>query len=196
MTDLKIISPKEIVDAKLITTRRFVNGNRKLIKILRIRFGDSVSPGRIIAQMINYNKELSKAGQQNCVKYYVETPTSKNVWMLKRVCYELKNDGILHSVRGCDRGILVSYKIKDHENGNKTAFRSYVVTSEKDIDELRMTLKVDDAYIPVRDKYNDDYWNAKKKPEIKQKRSRENDEIDLTSSAKKGRIPTSTPKRD
>lgn len=196
MRDMKIISPKEIVDVKLITTRRFVSGDRKLMKILKIRFGDSVSPSRIIAQMINHNKELSKTGQQSQVKYYVETPTSKNVWMLKRICYELKNDGILHSVRGCDRGILVSYKIKDRENEKKTAFRSCVVTSEKDIDELRVTLKVDDAYIPVREKYNDGFWSSKKKPEMNQKRARETDEIELTSSAKKGRIPTSTPERD
>lgn len=196
LSDMKIMPPKETVDAKLITTRRFVNGNRKLMKILKIRFGDSVSPGYIIAQMINHNKELSKAGQQNRVKYYVETPTSKNVWLLKRICYELKNDGILHSVRGCDRGILVSYKIKDQNNENKSAFRSCVITSEKDIDELRVTLKVEDAYVPVREKYNDSFWSSKKKPEMKQKRAREIDEIDLTNSAKKGKIPTSTPGRD
>lgn len=196
LSDMKIIPPKDTVDAKLITTRRFVNGNRKLMKILKIRFGDSVSPGCIIAQMINHNKKLSKAGQQNRVKYYVEAPTSKNVWQLKRICYELKNDGILHNVRGCDRGILVSYKIKQQDNDNKPAFRSCVMTSEKDIDELRMALKVEDSYIPVREKYNDDYWSSKRKPEMKQKRARELDEIDLTNSAKKGKIPTSTPARD
>lgn len=196
MSDMKITSPKEIVDAKLITTRKFISGNRKMIKILKIRFGDPVTPSRIFAQIVKHNNELSKAGQQANVKYYVETPTSKNVWALKRICYELKNDGVFHSVRGCERGILVSYKIKDPQDENKITFRSSVMTSEKDVDELRVSLNVDDAYIPVNEKYNAEYWNNKKKPETTKKRARETNEIDLTKNGKKLKIPSSTPKRD
>jgi hypothetical protein len=188
MSDLKIVSQKELIDAKLITTRRFINGSRKLIKILKARFGDSITPGRIVAQIITHNKELTKSGKSGLIKYYVETPTSKNVWMLKRICYELKSDGTLHSVRGSDRGILVTYKMKDQQQ--KDTFRTSVVTSEKDLDELRKLLKVEDAYILVKDKYNADYWNAKKKPEMTQKRGRETDEIEDLNDAKR---PSSTP---
>lgn len=190
MTELKITLPKEIIDAKLITARRFISGNRKLIKILRVRFSDSVTPGRIFAQIVNHNKELSKTSHQGLVKYYAETPTSKNVWILKRICYELKNDGVLHSVRGSDRGILVSYKVKDPKDEEKLLFRSCVVTTEKDLDELRNLLNVDDAYIPVKEKYNAEYWNIKKKPETTQKRVRETDEADFASNAK--RLSSST----
>ena len=195
MSDMKIMPPREIVDAKLITGRKFINGTRKRIKILRVRFGDSVTPSRIFSQIVTFNKELAKTGQHGLVKYYVETPTSKNVWSLKRICYELKNDGILHSVRGCDRGILVSYKVID-EDKKKSTFRSTIVTSEKDIDQLRMSLNVDDAYIPVKEKYNADFWDKKKAETTQKKRRRETNEIDDASNAKKGRIPSSTPKRD
>ncbi|KAL7015437.1 hypothetical protein ACKWTF_016457 [Chironomus riparius] len=195
MSDMKIMPPKEVVDAKLITGRKFINGTRKLIKILRVRFCDSVTPSRIFSQIVTYNKELAKTGQHGLVKYYVETPTSKNVWILKRICYELKNDGILHSVRGCDRGILVSYKVTD-EDKKKTTFRSIVVTSEKDIDNLRISLNVEDAYIPVNEKYNADFWSSKKAETTQKKRKRDTNEVDDASNAKKGRIPSSTPKRD
>lgn len=185
MSDLKIVSQKEPIDAKLITARRFVNGSRKLIKILKARFENSFTPGRIVAQIITHNKGLSKSGHNGLIKYYVETPTSKNVWMLKKICYELKNDGTLHSVRGSDRGILVSYKVKDQQDEQKTTFRTSVVTSEKDIDELRKLLNVDDAYLLVKDKYNAEYWNARNKSEMTQKRGREIDETDIANDAKR-----------
>ena len=186
LSTMKIVPPTEVVDAKLINGRKFINGTKKLIKILRVRFSDSVSPGRIFKQIVVHNKELAKTGQNNLVKYYVETPTSKTAWTLKKICYELKNDGVLHGVRSSDRGILVSYKVVDKDDENKTVFRSSVVTCEKDVDELRKQLKVEDAYVSVKDKYSADYWNAaKNRSEMTQKRGRECDELDTVSEPKR-----------
>jgi len=68
---MKIVPPKEIIDAHLMTVR-----------MLRSRFNDSLTAGRIFAQIIKHNKQLSDAGNQ--IKYYVEMPASKDVWNLKK----------------------------------------------------------------------------------------------------------------
>lgn len=62
----------------------------------------------------------------------------------------------------------------------KEAVRTVDVSSVKEIDDLRKVLQVDDAYISVEKKYNDDFWVKKtKKPESTQKRGREHDDSDV-----------------
>lgn len=175
LSNMKIIPPKDVMDAYLMNVRRFVSGKRKQIRMLRTRFADSLTAGRIFSQIIKHNKSLTEAGKNDEIKYYAEMPASKNVWKLKRICYELKDEGIFTNVRGSERGILVYYKIKNQDNG-KDEVKSTVVTSEKEINDLRILLKADDAYISVADKYNDEYFNNKRNPENKQKRSRECDD--------------------
>ena len=111
-------------------------------------------------------------------------PASKNVWNLKKICYELKNEGTLLNVRGSDRGILVSYKMKNPDDDKET-IRNITVTSEKEIDDLRKFLNVEDAYISVAAKYNDDFWNKKKKPVMEKKRVRDDDENDVIIDSKR-----------
>lgn len=188
LSEMKIVLPKEIIDTNLMTVRRYSNGKRKQIKMLRVRFSDSVTAGRIFAQVIKHNKKLADTGKRDTVKYYAEISASKNVWNLKRICYELKNEGTLVNVRGSDRGILVSYKMKERDE-NKEIIKTCTVTSEKEIDDLRKLLKVEDAYISVVAKYNEEFWNQKKRSGITQKRGRENDENDLAINPKR----TSTP---
>lgn len=60
-----------------------------------------------------------------------------------------------------------------------------MVTCESDIDDLRIKLNANDAFIPVKEKYNNDYWNSKKKPEYKKKRNRSLDENEESNIAKK-----------
>ncbi|KAL7033483.1 hypothetical protein ACKWTF_007600 [Chironomus riparius] len=185
LSEMKIVSPKDIIDAHLMTASRFVNRKRKQIKLLRARFNDSLTAGRIFAQIINHNKNLTDEGKQDALKYYAEMPASKNVWNLKRVCYELKNEGTLVNVRGSDRGILVSYKVKNRDD-DKESIRNCTVTSEREIDDLRKLLNVEDAYISVTTKYNDDFWNKKKKkPVMEKKRGRDDDENDIIIDSKR-----------
>ncbi|KAL7036342.1 hypothetical protein ACKWTF_008782 [Chironomus riparius] len=184
LSEMRIVSPKDIIDAHLMTVSRFVNRRRKQIRMLRARFNDSVTAGRIFAQIINHNKNITDEGKQDVLKYYAEMPASKNVWNLKRICYELKNEGTLVNVRGSDRGILVTYKMKN-EDGEKESVRTSAVTSEKEIDDLRKLLNVEDAYISVSAKYNEDFWNKKKKPAMEKKRGRDNDENDVISGSKR-----------
>jgi len=192
MSGMKIVPPRDIIDANLMTVRRFVNGSRKQIKILRARFGDSLTAGRIFSQVIKHNKNISEAGGQNKIKFYAEMPASKNVWNLKRICYELMNEGILANVRGSDRGILVTYKMRDRQDDTKEIIRTSTVTSEKEIDDLRKLLDVEDAYISVTEKYDVNFWNKKKKPEITQKRGREHDDSDIVNDSKR---PSSSTQR-
>lgn len=188
MSTMKIIPPRDIVDANLISVRRFVKGSRKQVKMLRVRFSDSVSAGQVFSKVIIHNKSLADTGNQNSVKYYAEMPASKNVWNLKRICYELKNEGTFVNVRGSERGILVTYKMKDTQDETKDIVRNCAVTSEKEIDDLRKLLNVEDAYVPVSKKYDADFWEKKRKPESAQKRGREHDDSDSTHVSKK---PTS-----
>lgn len=188
MSSMKIVPSGEIVDVNLITVRRFVRGNRKQVKMLRARFSNSMSAGQVLSKVILHNKNLVDSGSQNSIKYYAEMPASKNVWNLKRICYELKNEGTFTNVRGSDRGILVTYKIKDTKDETKEIIRNSAVTSEKEIDDLRKLLNVNDAYIPVSKKYNNDFWEKKRKPENVQKRGREHDDSDSANAPKK---PTS-----
>lgn len=106
-------------------------------------------------------------------------PASKNVWNLKKICYELKNEGTFVNVRGTDRGILINYEVKDQQDESKKAIKSITVTSEKEVDDLRKLLKVDDAYISVAEKYNNNYWKNKNKSEMTQKRGREDDDNEI-----------------
>jgi hypothetical protein len=195
LSGMKIVPPKEIVDAHLMTVRRFANGRRKQVKMLRIRFNDSITAGRIFSQVIKHNKQLSDAGNSNAIRYYAEMPASKNVWNLKRICYEMKNEGTLINVRGSDRGILVTYKIKDRQDESKDVVRTSAVTSENDIDDLRKLLNVDDAYMSVTEKYNADFWNEKRKPESRQKRGRENDgnDSDISNNSKRTVLSSNRP---
>lgn len=156
--------------------------------MLRVRFSDSVSAGQVFSKVIIHNKSLADTGNQNSVKYYAEMPASKNVWNLKRICYELKNEGTFVNVRGSERGILVTYKMKDTQDETKDIVRNCAVTSEKEIDDLRKLLNVEDAYVPVSKKYDADFWEKKRKPESAQKRGREHDDSDSTHVSKK---PTS-----
>lgn len=193
LSGMRIVPPKEIIDAHLMTVRRLVNGRRKQTKILRSRFNDSLTAGRIFSQIIKHNKHLSDSGKQDEIKFYAEMPASKNVWYLKKICYELKNEGTLINVRGSDRGILVTFKVKDQHDETKEIVRTSTVTCVKEIDDLRKLLNAGDAYISVAEKYNDNYWNMKRKPENTQKRGRENDENDIDNDPKR---PSSiTPKQ-
>lgn len=184
LTEMKIVTPSNVVDTHLMTVRRFVNGRRKQIKMLRTRFSDTVTAGRILSQIINHNKTLTDSGKQDAIKYFSEMPASKNVWNLKKICYELKNEGTFVNVRGSDRGILVSYKIKNKDD-DKESVKTVTVTSEKEVDDLRKELNVADAYVSVGTKYDDDYWRKKRNPGTTQKRIREIDENDSTNDPKR-----------
>lgn len=193
MSALKIVPPREIIDANLMTVRRFRNGSRKQIKMLKLRFADSITSGKIFGQIVNHNRSLQEQGKKDDIKYYAAIPTSKNVWALKKICYELKEENVFLNVRGCDRGVLVSYKCMDDRNSGKEVTKNSLVTCESDIDDLRIKLNVDDAFIPVKEKYNNNYWSLKRKPalEFKSKRFREADDTDELNIAKK---VSSTPK--
>jgi len=140
MNALKIVPPRETIDTNLMTVCRFRNGSRKQIKALKVRFADSITSGRIFAQIVKHNKNLQELGKNEDIKYYAEIPTSKNVWTLKRICYELQKENILQNVRGCDRGVLVSYKCIDDLDSRKEIVRSSMVTCEIDIDRLTICL--------------------------------------------------------
>lgn len=192
MSALKIVPPRDVIDSNLMTVRRFRNGSKKAMKILKVRFADSLTAGKVFAQVVKHNKNLQEHGRRNEVKYYAEVPTSKNVWSLKRICLELRKDNILQNVRGCDRGVIVSYKCFDDRDSRKEIIKSTMVTCESDIDDLRIKLNADDAFIPVKEKYNNDYWIAKRKStgDNKGKRIREFDENEELNIAKKA---SSTP---
>lgn len=193
LSEMKIVPPSDIIDSYLLTVPRFVKGKKKQIKMLKSRFSNALSAGRILSQIIKHNMSLKEAGKQNDIKYYAEIPASKDVWKLKRICYELKNEGTFVNVRCSDRGILVTYKVKDRNDDTKEFSKTSTVTSENDIDELRKILKVNDAYIPVAVKFNDEFWNKKKNPEMTQKRIREDDDNNEPNISK--RVPsTSTQK--
>ena len=177
LSSMKIVPPKDICDSHLMTVPRFRNGKKKHVKILRTRFNDSLTAGRIFSQVIKHNRSLADGNRRDEIKYFAEMPASRNVWNLKRICYQLKNEGCITNVRGSERGILVTYKINDSTNEFKEIVKTCVVTSVKDIDDLRKELKVVDAYMSVSQKYNDEFWSKQnKKSEIKQKRGRELDE--------------------
>lgn len=184
LSELKIVPPKDIIDAHLMTVRRFDKGRRKQIKMLRTRFADSLTAGRIFSLIIQHNKNLSDTGGKNAIKFYAEMPASKNVWNLKRICYELKSEGTFVNVRGSERGILVSYKLNNQED-DKEITKTANVTSVKEINDLRILLNVKDAYMSVADKYNEDFWNKKKKNEMPAKRSRVSDVNDDSTSPKR-----------
>lgn len=172
---MSIPSPNDLVDVDLLNVRKFVDGKRKPVKMLRARFNNSVTPGRILAKIIKNNKEKAATGG---VKYYAEIPSDKKVWNLKRICFEMKNDGDLHSVRGSDRGILVSFKSPQITEANPKPFQTRVIKCEKDIDDLRVFLKLPDSNTSVSVKYSDDYWMSKRQSGNKHKRDRESDDID------------------
>jgi len=50
---------------------------------------------------------------------------------------------------------------------------------------LRIKLNANDAFIPVKEKYNNNYWISKRKPEQNQKRIRELDDADESNDAKR-----------
>ena len=177
LNSMNINIPRDITDVNILSMRRFVNGTSKPIKLLKARFNNTVTPGRIFGRIVKHNRSLKSL---NDVRYYAEIPTSKLVWDLKRICLELKNEKVILNVRGCDRGLLATYK--DPQNGDTENYKTRLVTCEKDIDELRSFLKVADAHISVSEKYTEEFWMKKRKTH---KRDREMDDSDQGNTAKK-----------
>lgn len=192
MGHLKMTPPNNVLDARLIQVYKQTNGNRKIVKMLKIRFNDTVTSGRVFAQIIKYNNQVTASNNGETIKYYAEIPASKNTWELKRICYELKNEGTILNVRGSDRGILVSYKSPQSQEGAQDDIRTSLVTSEREIDDLRRMLNVPDAYMSVKDKYNSEFWNLRKS-ERNQKRDREYDDHENGNQSKK--FSSNTPRQ-
>lgn len=195
LSQIKIVPPSNIVDVRLLTVHKYVGGVKKPLKVLRIRFNDTTTAGKIFSQIVKHNKIKSESGNNSPIKFFAEIPASKNIWDLKKICFELKNEGVLLNVRCSDRGVIVTYKTADKQDGRKEVIRSSVVTSEKEIDDLRRQLNDPDAFISVKNKYNADFWNAKRPPVNvnAQKRNRECDENEFVNIPK--RMSTSTPKQ-
>jgi hypothetical protein len=184
-----------ILESSIASARRFVNGRRTVVKFLKTRFNDTVTAGRVLGRIINWNREKAENKQKEYIRYYAEMPTSKNVWKLKRICLELKKDGYLKSVRGTDRGLIAYYEDNTQEgptNRAQNGMKTFKIRCETDIDKLREILKIDDAHVPVKEKYNDDYWKAKISANLK--RSRESDDESVESVvSKKPVLVASTP---
>ena len=86
---------------------------------------------------------------------------------------ELKKEGTILNVRGCDRGLLVTYK--DPQEKNSENLKTRLIRCEQEIDELRLLMKVSDAHISVSEKYTEEFWIKKQKPEMSQKRKMEDE---------------------
>jgi hypothetical protein len=144
---------KEIGDVSLLSDKRRVGGANKIVKYLKIRFTNNASAGKVFRQIVKWNNKQKSNGQTEA-KYMAETPVSRTVWKLKRICIELKKEGLIVNVHSNENGLSCIYK----SGGVNKRFK---VTSEKDIDTLRTLQNVEDYHIPVSEKYGPDFWKTK-----------------------------------
>jgi hypothetical protein len=144
----------EIGEVSVQTERRKVGTTFKMMKYLKIRFNNHTSAGKIFGQIVRWNNERRKQGEQDRVKYIAEHTVCRNVWKLKRICLELKKEGVIQNVHVNDDGLVCIYKMGD-EN------KRFKVSSQRDIDALRRVLKVADHHVPVAEKYGPEFWKAR-----------------------------------
>lgn len=142
----------DICDVSLQSARRRFGDSTRTVKFLKVKFNGTTWAGKILTQIIKANNKLKN--EQGDIKYIAEIPNCRNVWKLKRICLELKKDGIISNVHVNDNGLAVVYKYGE-EN------KKYTVTNLSDIDRLRKLLQVEDQHIPVSVKYSESFWKAK-----------------------------------
>jgi hypothetical protein len=170
----------EISDVSLLSDKRRVGGATKIVKYLKIRFTNNSSAGKVFGQIVKWNNMQKSEGRTEA-KYMAETPVSRNVWKLKRICLELKKEGHIVNVHSNENGLSCIYKAGE-------ANKRFKITSEKDIDALRRLQKVEDFHIPVSLKYGPDFWKAKF-VSSNQKRGRESEgDTDSTQNLKNARV--------
>lgn len=170
----------EISEVTLQTNRRRVNGNLQARKFLKIKFHGTSAAGRIIGQIIKKNQQLKASGREKEIFYMAEIPTSQNVWRLKRICLELKAEGIVSNVMVNDRGITCCFKQEDEE-------KRFHITNFNDIDQLRKNLNVEDWQIPADQKYNELYWRSKYELKGKRRRTQSQEDEEANDNLKKNR---------
>lgn len=149
-----------IADVMLKTIRKDIDGKFTVLKMLEIRFNDTVSAGRIFGHIIRWNRSVT-ADNGKSVRYFVERPLGPKMLHLMRVCKNLISERKIIHAMPTDRGIRIKYAIKtlkstttNKDIGETSADEKFVfVTSESDIDKLRKIIGGENCDVPVNELY-------------------------------------------
>ncbi|KAG5666863.1 hypothetical protein PVAND_014871 [Polypedilum vanderplanki] len=121
-----------IANTFLMTSRRMIRNESQLVKILEIRFNDTVTAGRIFAQMSKWNNEACKNGD-NKVRYFAERPLGPNMLNLLKKCKKLAEERKIKQATPTERGIRVKYEVLEAgRNKDKVVF----IACEKDLEQF------------------------------------------------------------
>jgi hypothetical protein len=58
IASMKIMTPRSFIDVNLTTVYRMFSRTKRSIKMLRARFNDSISAGRVYSQILKFNKKI------------------------------------------------------------------------------------------------------------------------------------------
>lgn len=100
-------SKSSIVNTFLATSRRMINGQSRIVKMLEIKFNDNVTAGRIFAHISKWNNEAEK--NKTVVRYFAERPLGpKMLNLLKKSKQLLQEKKIIKAIPS-EKGIKIKF---------------------------------------------------------------------------------------
>lgn len=147
-----------LVDVTVSSVKRRFGVKHGPFSMLVARFNDSITASNLLQSFI-------KANRMKKTNYFAEVPMSKKVYKIKRICMQLKSEGYIESVKGADRGVIVTYYHAEQGNEGR---KFKTIASLEDIDDLRRELRTKNFETPCSDLYSDNFWQNKQPKELKQ----------------------------
>jgi len=149
-------------------------------------FVNSTIARRVKIDIANFNKCLEEKGQSDMIRYFTTVSWSENVWNILRICFDLKDNGLVNSAFVTNEGIKIQHEINlASEDPNETVVDpnppkkvTVKINSMVALDNLRKTILDFNHQIPAAQVYSTEYFKMSREQRKEFRTNQEGQEFD------------------